>query len=118
MRAGRHSSIVSIEWSIRKASSAKARLPGSIAMSSRNPREPFVGSRELRTACVAIEHVHAPCSDGCAPSLRLRLRAPNLPPSPCSFGRLGTGCTGCCWKHARVCHVGAVRSESKLEVGG
>ena len=87
-------------------------------MTPRNPREPFASLRELRTARVSIEHVRAPWSHGCAPSLRLRLHVPNLPPSPCSFGRLGTGCTGCCWTHVRVCHVGAVRSESKLVVGG
>jgi hypothetical protein len=87
-------------------------------MTSPNPRDPFALPRELRTANETIGHVRAPWSDGRAPSLRLRLLVPNLPPSPCSFGRLGTGCTGCCCKHAHVCFLKAVRSESKEEVRG
>ena len=62
-------------------------------MSSRNARETLAPTREARTAISFPCCVRAPRSGGRAPSLRLRLHVPNLPPSPCSIGRLGTGRT-------------------------
>lgn len=60
-------------------------------MTSRNPREHFARTRELRTATTNSNRVRAPRSRVHAPSFRLRLHVPDLPPSPCSNGRSGIG---------------------------
>ena len=71
----------------------QGRLVRSIAMTSRNPRELFADTREPFPASFVSQDVHVPWSEARAPSFRLRLHVPNHPPSPCSIGWLGTGCT-------------------------
>lgn len=51
----------------------------------------------------------APRSQRYAPSFRLRLHVPDLPPSPCSNGRSGTGRIGEKCTHARAVIPAAVR---------
>lgn len=74
---------------------------GTQATPSRKAREWFAPVSELRTPPGAISCVRSPWSEQPVSSLRLRLHVPNLPPSPCSIGRLGTGHRGVNWANAR-----------------
>ena len=78
-------------------------------MTARNPRERLALTRALRTAATRLSFVRAPRSQVRAPSFRLRLHVPDLPPSPCSNGRSGTGRTVEGRTHARELHKTAVR---------
>lgn len=75
--------------------------PGTQATPSRIAREWFAHTREFGSSAGAISCVHSPWSESPVSSCRLRLHVPNLPPSPCSIGRLGTGHRGVNWANAR-----------------
>lgn len=75
--------------------------PGAQATPSRKARDGFAPTREFRSSTGSVPCVRSPWSENPVSSRRLRLHVPNLPPSPCSIGRLGTGHRGVNWANAR-----------------
>ena len=84
---------------------------GSSPKPSRSPRELLADTRAWFAAAFVSPDVHVPWSEVRAPSFRLRLHVPNHPPSPCSIGWLGTGCTEVEVAHARLVDLVVIRTE-------